>query len=118
MANVSQGTTVTWSGVPLGEVVSVSVDGPSAETVEVTPRNAVRSVGKTYSVADIDYGSISVSCRGTANMSSTNVGLTGALSISGPGVSLSWGKAIFEKLGWSASVGELQTFSVTFKIGA
>lgn len=117
MANVSQGTTVTWAGVALGEVVSVSVDGMQADSVAVTPRTQLART-KVYSPSDVDLGTVSVTCRGTAAMSSTSVGLTGTLSIGAPGMSLSFGKAIFEKLGWSASVGELQTYSVTFKVGA
>jgi len=117
VANVSQGFAVAWHGVTLGEVVSVSVDGITAETVDVTPRSQAARF-KKYSPADGDYGSVSLALRGTACMSYTNVGLTGSLSISGPGVSFSFGTAVFEKLGWSGSVGELQTFSVTFKIGA
>lgn len=117
MANVAQGITASWSGVTLGELVSVSVDGVSAETVELTPRTqTTRDV--VYSVADVDNGTVSVTLRGTAGMSVTSVGLTGALSIGGPGASWSAAKAIFEKLGWSATVGELQTFNVTFKLGA
>lgn len=117
MANVSQGTTATWGSVTLGEVVSVSVDGVSADTVEVTPRTQA-SRHKAFSPADVDLGSVSVTCRGSAGMSTTNVGLTNTLSISGPGVSFSFTKAIYERLGWSASVGELQTYSVTFKVGS
>ena len=117
MANVSQGTTVTWAGVPLGEVVSVSVDGLQADTVEVTPRTQLSRV-KAYSVADVGYGTVSVTCRGTAAMTSANVGLTGSLSIAGPGLSFSFTKAIFERLGWAATVGDFQTYSVTFKVGA
>lgn len=116
MANVSQGTTVTWKNVSLGEVVSVSTDGIQSDSVEVTPRNQ-QTRGKRFSPADFDYGTVSVTCRGTAAMAATNVGLTGALSIAGPGISFSFPRTIFEKLGWSASVGELQVFSVTFKVG-
>jgi hypothetical protein len=117
VAFVAQGTTIQWGSSTLGEVVSVGVDGLSSETVDVTPRsNASRA--KSYSVADTDYGTVSVTCRGTAAMSSTNVGLTATLSIGGPGVSFSFTKAIMESLSWQASVGELQTYSVTFKMGA
>jgi len=117
VANYSQGLTVTWGGVTLGEVVSVSVDGISVETVDVTPRSqAVRY--KKYSRADGDYGTVSLTVRGTNGMAITNVGLTATLSINGPGVSFSFGGAMFEKLAWSAGVGELQSHSVTFKIGA
>ena len=117
MANASQGVTVTWAGVTLAEVVSISVDGVSAETVDVTPRTSLDRF-KVYSAADNDYGTINVTCRGTAAMTSTNVGLTGALSITAPGAGWSFAKAIFEKIGWAASVGELQSYSVTFKVGA
>jgi len=51
-------------------------------------------------------------------MTTTAVGLTGTLSISGTGVSWSFSGAIFETLGWSASVGELQQYRATFKVGA
>lgn len=117
MANVSQGTTVTWNGVALGELVSVAVDGIASDTVEVTPRTSLSRV-KSFSPADVDYGTVSLSLRGGTAMSSTNVGLTAALSIAGPSVSLSFPVAIFQTLGWQASVGELQTYSVTFKVGA
>lgn len=117
MANVSQGFTVTWNGIALGEVVNVSVDGVQADSVEVTPRSQA-SRAKAYSPADVDYGTVSLTVRGTNAMSSTNVGLTAALSIVGPGVNWSFGKAMFERLGWSAAVGELQSWSATFKVGA
>ena len=118
MANVSQGATVTWAGVSLGEVVRVTVDGVQADTVEVTPRNRLKVSGKQYSVSDKDNGTISVTCRGVDAMSITNVGVTGTLTIGAPAFSLSFDQAIFQQLGWSASVGEMQTYSVTFKIGA
>ncbi len=117
MANVSQGITVTWGAVTLGELVSVSVDSVASDSVEVTSRNTTNRL-KKFSAADVDGGTVSVTVRGTAGMSTTNVGLTAALSIGGPGVSLSLPWAMFEKLGWSASIGELQAYSVTFKIGA
>jgi hypothetical protein len=117
MANVSQGTTVTWGGAALGEVISVSVDGITAESVDVTPRsNASRF--KSYSPADNDFGSVSLTVRGAALMSSTNVGLTAALSIGGTGVAWTFNKAMLEKLGWAATVGELQQYNITFKAGA
>ena len=116
MANVAQGTTATWGSVTLGELVTLSVDGIAADTVEITPRTATARV-KVYSVADVDLGTVTITARGPAGMSSTNAGLTAALSIGGPGVAWSFSKAIFERIGWSASVGELQTYNVTFKVG-
>lgn len=116
MAFVSQGTTVTWGGATLGEIVSVSVSGISADVVDVTPRTSTARA-KVFSPADGDPGSVSVRARATAAMSSTNVGLTAALSIGGAGVSWSDAHAIFQTLEWSASTGELQEFTATFKLG-
>lgn len=117
MASNAQGITVMWGGTALGEVVDVSVDGLTADTIEVTPRTHTGR-NKIYSVADTDVGTVSVTLRATAAMSTTNVGLTATLSISGTGVSWSFSGAILETLGWSASVGELQQYRVTFKVGA
>lgn len=117
MADVAQGTTVTWSGIALGELVGVSVDGIKADLVQITPRTQTTRDKAFYS-ADVDYGTVSVTCRGTAAMTSANVGLTGQLLIGSPNVSWSFVRATMESLGWSATVGELQLYSVTFKIGA
>ena len=116
MANVSQGVTVTWGSVTITEVVSVSVDGVSCDSVETTSRSSTGR-GKSYSVADVDLGTVSVTARGATGMMTTNVGLTATLSISGPGLSFSFAKAIFQNLGWSAAVGDLQTYTATFKMG-
>lgn len=117
MAFVSQGTTVTWGSTALGELVTVSVDGVQADTLEVTPRSRTAR-DKSFLSGDRDSGTVSITCRGTAGMLVANVGLTAALSIGGAGVSWSFPVAIFQSLGWSASVGELQAFTVTFKLGA
>jgi len=117
VAYVAQGTTIQWNAVALGEVLSVSVDGISADSVEVTPRTSAARQ-KVFSRGDVDYGTVTVTARGPAGMSSTSVGLTAALSIEGPGFSMSFPWALFQSLGWQASVGELQTYSVTFKVGA
>jgi hypothetical protein len=115
VAAVAQGTTVTWAGVALGELLSVSVDGIASDIIEITPRTSlVRS--KVYRPGDIDLGSISATCRGTAAATTTCVGQTGTLTISGPSVSWSASVAIYERLAWKATVGELQEYSITFKV--
>ena len=116
MANVSQGVTVTWGNVTITEVVSVSVDGVSCDTVETTSRGSTDR-GKSYSSADVDLGTVSVTARNATGMQTTNVSLTQTLSITGPNVSFSFDKAIFQSLGWTAAVGEMQTYTATFKIG-
>lgn len=116
MAYVSQGITVAWGGITLGEVVSVDLSGVSVDTLEVTPRTSLDKV-KVFSPADRDPGGVSIRVRGTAAMSTTNVSLTGSLQLGGPGISLLDGTAIFESLQWSAQTGDLQEYTVTFKLG-
>jgi hypothetical protein len=117
VANISQGVTVAWgTSLTILEVVSVSVDGVSSDSVEVTPRTSTDR-GKVYSAADVDLGTVSVTARDAKGMTTTNVGLTQTLSITGPNVSFSFSKAIFQSLGWTAAVGEMQTYTATFKIG-
>jgi len=116
VANVSQGTTVTWGGTSFGEVVSVSVDAVQADTLEITPKSNKTKI-KWYYAADRDNGTVSVTCRSTTNYQIASVGLTAALSIGSPGVSWSFPVAIYQGMAWSASVGELQTYTVTFKLG-
>jgi hypothetical protein len=115
VAFVSQGTTVTWRGTALSEVVSISVDGVSADVVEVTPKS-YQGRDKRFKSADGDYGTITVRCRGTAAMNTSYVTTTGALSITAPGASFSSSRAILQSLAWNASVGELQEWTAVFKI--
>lgn len=115
MAFVSQGTTVTWSSTALSEVISISVDGVSADVVEITPRSH-QGRDKRFKSADGDYGTITVRCRGTAAMNTSYVTTTGLLSITAPGASFSSSKSILQSLAWNASVGELQEWTAVFKI--
>jgi hypothetical protein len=116
VATNSQGISVVWSSVALAEVVSVSVDGVTADTVEMTPRSST-SRDKRYRVADYDYGTVTIRCRGTTSMSTSNVGTSGTLAISrNSTVIFSSTYAIFASLAWGASVGELQEYTVTFKL--
>lgn len=116
MANVAQGTTVTWRSTALSEVVSISVDGVSADVVEVTPKS-YQGRDKRFRSADGDYGTVTVRCRATTTFMNTSyVTTTGAFSITAPGASFSSGKSILQSLAWNASVGELQEWTAVFKI--
>ena len=116
MAKVSQGTTVEWNGVQFGEVLSISVDGIASDVVDVTPRTSTNRQ-RSFSPTDVDNGTVTLTLRGAAGMVSSNVGLTAALAIGGPNASWSFPVAVFQTLGWQAAVGELQMYSVTFKVG-
>ena len=116
MANVAQGTTVTWRSTALSEVVSISVDGVSADVVEITPKS-YQGRDKRFRSADGDYGTVTVRCRGTTTFMNTSyVTTTGVFSITAPGASFSSGKSILQSLAWNASVGELQEWTAVFKI--
>ena len=115
MGAVSQGTTVTWAGVSLGEVIGVSVDGIAADIIEITPKSSAARQ-KSFRAGDVDPGSVSLTMRGTAAATSTCVGQTGTLVISSPSAYWSANVAIYERLAWRANVGSLQEYSVTFKL--
>lgn len=116
MASDSQGTVVTWNGVALGEVVSIDVGFGSAETASYVPLNGT-SRARKFIVGDIDPGSVSVVLRSRVAMSSTNVGLTAALSINGPDITSSWSWAMYQDPKWRGTVNALQEWSITFKLG-
>lgn len=115
MASNGQGITATWGTVALGEMVSISVDGIAADVVEATPRSQNARNAKKFLAADVDLGTVSLTLRG-AGGNSASVGLTAVLSIGGPAVSWTFGRAIYQSLGWSVKAGELQEYSVKFKL--
>ena len=124
MATSSQGIGVTISGefgdIDFEEVTSASIDGVQADAVEVTPRTStVRK--KKFRPADTDDGTASFVMRSHSNLTDSLVGQTCDLSVYkfGLGGESYWsGVAIIQTLAWRASVGELQEYSVTFKLGA
>lgn len=115
MAANGQGITATWGTAALGEVISISVDGIAADVVEVTPRGQATKNAKVFSAADIDGGSVSMTLLGSAP-TSVSVGLTRALSISGPAISWSFASGLYQSLAWSVKVGERQEYSIKFKV--
>jgi len=117
MALTSQGTTVTWGAFTLAGITSVSVDGVTADIVEVSPRSAV-SRFKMYSDADYDYGTVSISLLDASGIATSHVGSNYALGISSAGASFSFAFAYLQDYKWSATVGDVQKVQLTFKCGA
>ena len=116
MATNSQGVVVQFAGDDLGEVLSVSIDGVQADSVEMTPRSqATRD--KIFRPADFDYGTMTVTCLDFGNFSLSRVGESGDLVID-QGSSLFNFEAILQSLAWTANVGELQRITFVFKLGA
>jgi hypothetical protein len=102
------------------ELVSISIDGIQADNVEITPRTSPYRT-KAFRPADRDDGTLSVVMRAQNQLSSAYVGTTTSLAIykNGSGAGTYWtGLAIIQSLAWRASVGELQEYAVTFKLGA
>jgi hypothetical protein len=102
------------------EIVSVSIDGIQCDTVEVTARSHTGR-NKSFSPADTDYGTVSIVMRLQNSITEAVVGELCSLSIGDSGGSSSayWsGLAIIQSLAWRASVGELQEYSLTLKLGA
>ena len=117
MALTSQGTTVTWGAFTLAGITSVSVDGVTADIVEVSPRSSV-SRYKVYSDADYDYGTVSISLFDSSGIGTGHVGTNYALAITSAGASFSFSYAYLQDYKWSATVGDVQKVQLTFKCGA
>jgi hypothetical protein len=125
VSKFSQGIFVTLSSGPIGdvdygEVVSISIDGIQADSVEITPRTST-SRKKLFRPSDTDDGTASVVMRVQNSMTDAYVGTTTLLEIydiASPFQTYWNGVAIIQSLAWRASVGELQEYSVTFKLGA
>ena len=116
MASDSQGTTIVWNGVTLGEVVSFEVDLGSAEVTSYSPLNGTSRL-KRFVPGDIDPGAVNVVLRSKVGINTGNVGLTGVLSISGPDITGSWSWAMYTEPKARGVVNGLNEFSVKFKLG-
>jgi hypothetical protein len=99
------------------EVVSVSIDGIVCDTVEVTSRSDTGR-SKLFRPADTDYGTASFVMRFHNYITESVVGESCLLTIADSGYTYWSGRSIIQSLAWRASVGELQEYSVTLKLGA
>lgn len=116
MAQDAQGTTISWNGVALGEVISIDYSFGTADASAYIPLNGTSRL-KKFVPGDVDPGSVSVVMRTATAMSRTNVGLTATLSITGPGITQSHAWAMFNEPKWRGTVNALQEYSVNFKLG-
>ena len=105
--------------VDVTEIVSVSIDGIQCDTVEVTPRSHTGR-NKSFSPADTDYGTVSIVMRLQSYITEAAVGEPCHLTIADESAAQTYwdGPAIIQSLAWRASVGELQEYSVTLKLGS
>lgn len=121
MAKNSQGIGVTLGDGSFGdydfeEVVSVSVDGVQADTVEVTTRTSTSRV-KAFRPADVDYGTLSVTfrARGSVGLASY-VGATTNVAVYQGSTTIWSSNSVLQSVAWRASVGELQEYTATLKL--
>lgn len=103
MATYSTGVAVSWGGVQFTEVYDLSYTyggGPAR--------------GRATPWTD-ELGSVTLSCFGTANVSTSQYGVRDQLAISGGGASLTV-PAVFESLAVQYGLNDVTRFTVTFKI--
>lgn len=105
--------------VDVTEVISVSIDGIQSDTVEVTARSHTGR-NKSFSPADTDYGTVSIVMRSQNYITESAVGEPCSLTIADLNAAQTYwsGPAIIQSLAWRASVGELQEYSLTLKLGS
>jgi hypothetical protein len=103
VATNSVGIAVTWGGVAFAEVV------------DVVPQYAgSASRGRSVVWTD-DAGSVTVECRGSANVSSSEYGLRKQIVISGGGMSLT-SQAIYLGFTQRPTLNGVTQYSVTFQL--
>ena len=120
MAKNSQGISVGLNG-DFGEfynfeVVSLSIDGVQSDVVEITTRSNAAKI-KQFRPSDVDYGTISMVFR-LRSFTEAAVGQTAYLGLSAAGTAFWDGPVIVQSFAWQATVGELQEYRATFKLGA
>jgi hypothetical protein len=120
VSQLSQGTTVSFAGSPIGSLIGVTGSGGSAVMADITSAasSLVGSSGnsrirKQADCLGIEPGSVTVRLLGMPPYSPTSIGQKGSLSFSTPGGSMS-GEACLESYEVEASVGELLRGSATF----
>jgi len=107
VATYSTGITAKWGGTSFQEVFDLSYTFGSGAATDRGPDDGTRWSD--------NLGSVTLSCYGTANTSSTQWGQRKQLEISGGGSSLTaW--AVCESIAVQHGVNDVTRFSVTYKL--
>lgn len=121
MATHSQGVAVTLSGDGVGgdldftEILSFSVSGVQADTVEITPRSST-AYEKRHRSSDIDSGTVSISAL-SPNVYGGLIGATASFGVTrGTQTIVTCDTAIIQSFAVSGSVGELLQYSIGLKL--
>lgn len=117
----AQGSTVSFGGSPLGDLISIRVTGASASGADVTTMQSAVSgsgaasrIAKELDVLAVDPGTVSITFYGAGP--SADVGDKAALSVSIAGSVVISGEAFLASYDVEASVGELVRGSATFQL--
>lgn len=122
MPSASQGSTVSFNGSPIGELLNFTVSSPTAATTEVTGSTATvigsggdSRAARVYDATAIDSGQVSVRLLGMPAYSSEDIGTAASLSFSTPDGGEAF-DAILLSFEVEAAVGELLRGSATFLV--
>jgi hypothetical protein len=107
MATYAAGVTATWNGTSFGEVQKLTVThGGSLPLARA-------------STWTLDVGTIEIECLHTANISTTNYGKRGTVTIAGGGLGYT-GTAVLEKFTLAGAVndgqGDVSRYTVTLRV--
>lgn len=113
----AQGSTVSFDGTTLGDLLSIRASGPTANAEDVTSLESTVSgsaVAKERDVVALEPGSVSVTFLGLP--ATTAVGTTGSLVVTIAGATVLSGDAYLAGYDVDASVGELVRGTATFQL--
>ena len=121
MASVSQGSTVSFDGNPIGSLVGFTASPAQAVTTEATTVSATiygtgvdSRVVKKLECTAIDPGTVSVRLLGCPPYAVSDIGTKGTLDVDFDGGGISW-DAILMSFEVEGSVGELLRGTATFQ---
>ena len=106
MAVACAGVTVTWAGTSFNEVTDLNVTYGGSYPL---------SRGSTATPFALDLGTIEIACLGTVNVSASQYGKRGTLSISGGGMTFT-SKCVYQSFKLLGKTNDVTKASVTFKI--
>jgi hypothetical protein len=120
-APVSQGSTVSFAGTPIGELVGWNLVPATAVTTEITSTDSVyrgsgglSRVVKEYDCTTVDPGTVSVRLLGCPPYQVEDIGLRGTLVVDFDGGALS-AEAILMDFEVEGSVGDLLRGTAKFQ---
>lgn len=113
----SQGSTVSFAGVPLGSLVTIQASGPSASTADITSMESSLVDGlvlRELDVLSLEPASVVVTFLGLPG--ATASGSKGELLVDIGGETVISGEAILSRYEIEAAVGDVVRATATFQL--